>query len=211
MAGAVRRKGATMHGILYKLTRFDYETLTLTEGCKLSTSLYKEEALDVVPYPAAVGEHVAGGVVRAVVFSLRYPLATPLSEMRLYPSARYKKMLVDGAIAAKLNKSYVSALHDMGAAPPVSPRMRGFTGFCMIGCFFLYKSTRLMLLMRHYYRPAIAWAYSKSAEAEAGNKVGRQYLFWILMVAMMFPVGCIGFVRALGQRRDVLKIARGES
>jgi len=65
MAGAVRKDGAEMHGVLIKLTRAHYETLAKTEGCVSPSSIYVERP--VLAYPYGEGSEP----VEALVFALR--------------------------------------------------------------------------------------------------------------------------------------------
>jgi hypothetical protein len=213
MAGARRRAPGdndVMHGILYKLSRYDYETLALSEGCSNSTSLYTEAVVDASPYADSTAAGHYPQTVKATVFALRFPPDIPLGPRHIFPSKRYMDMVTAGAKEVGLHQSVTKSLEALPTARAVSPRMKGFSRFSVIGMFFLFKSNRIMLLVRHYYKPVLAALFAWREEAFYHGRTGLSLWWTVLMVLLMTPAAVLGVVRAAFQRRNVFKIARGE-
>lgn len=206
MAGAVLKKGAVLHGVLWKLKREDYEILAKTEGIFTDNPVYEEREVLAVPYSnhnSATHETP----VRALVFALRFPAHIPEC---VHPSERYKGMMVRGARNANLAPEFVQALSEMPAAPPAHWAVRGFSRFAMTGLFFCYKSGTLLRLIRNFYRPLLVRVYSVR---EKQIRKGRTWLAKIVtaaMLALMSPFTITGLLRAVYLRRDIRKIASGE-
>lgn len=172
--------------------------LARTEGCTGPHAMYIEEEVLAHPY--------SGPPVRALVFALRNP---PQSfPAHLHPSERYMRMLIEGARAAKLEVKVVAALEAAPTARMSHPAVRAWSRFAMMGLFFLYRSKRVMLLARRYYRPVIAALYSRREAAIRGGKPGLGRVWTALMLAVLAPCSMLGLLRAIVQRKNVLSIAR---
>lgn len=200
MCGAVPRDGDELHGVLWKLTREDYDFLARTEACLNPNSTYVEREVLAIPYDG-------GPPVRALVFALRNPIQAP---PLLYPSARYKNLMVEGSRAAKLDSTVVQKLENMPSARPCHSNIRGFSLFTLIAMFSLFKYNLMMNFIAQYYRPLLASLYSRrERELVNGNNLKGRVWTTALLLAMM-PMATLGFVRALSQGRDVRKIASGQ-
>ena len=92
--------GAECHGALCTLTAREYEKVWLSEGGAQPNPGYEEIVVDAIPYGAS--EPVKAVALRAREH-VRLPTDAP-------PSARYMRMLIDGADALGIKRSYVDAL-----------------------------------------------------------------------------------------------------
>lgn len=214
MAAAMPCANEELHGILYKLTRDDYHTLCMSEGCLKPFSLYKEALVEATIYPSVLKsffEHVGdNGIVQATVFTLREPQRHSLLAMGLFPSQRYLNLMISGSKAVGLSSKYVEKLEAIPVARPVVGRFRGYARFMTIGLFFCYRSTTLMLLLRRSYRPFLAAVHCRREKASHDKHCVAYFSWTCLLLLTMLPFAVLGFVRALLQRQNVRKIARGE-
>lgn len=214
MAAAMPCPDGELHGILYKLARDDYHTLCMSEGCSSPVSLYKEAVVEAIVYPSvfeASREHLDGNsIVKAIVFTLREPPRRSLLPMGLYPSRRYLNLMITGSVSAGLSSAYTKKLQSIPAARPVAGRMRGYARFMTMGIFFAYRSQFVMLLVRKSYRPFLAAVHCRREKMLESGRAIPYFLLSIFLVLIMFPFAAVGFVRALAQRQDIAKIARGD-
>lgn len=208
MAGAVSKKGAALHGVLWKLKREDYEILAKTEGIFTENPAYVEREVLAVPYGAAPDDDDDGGEarrepVRALVFALRVPDTVPAN---LYPSERYKGMMVKGARSANLAAEFVRDLDSVPTAPPSHNFVLRVSQLTAMALFFAWKNKWLSPYVRGYYTPLLAHIYS-AREKQIRN--GRPLLARIVtagMLAVMAPMSIFGFCRFIYLGRDVEKI-----
>lgn len=120
------------------------------------------------------------------------------------------EILLSGARSANLAPSFVERLEATRVARPLSRPLRGFSFFAIIGMFFLLRWPAVTPLARKYYTPVLARLCSWKEAALQVGMTGRAALLTGAMVAFMLPMACLGFLRAIVQRRNVLKIARGD-
>jgi hypothetical protein len=208
---------APLHGILYKLTREDYLTLSISEGCcnrqevANPHSSYKEVVVEAIPYPEheLVKSGKVPAKVYAVVFALREPPTVPLITGRLYPSRRYLDLLIKGSKAVHLDSKYIEFLeaHPVARAPGTS--MRGYTRFVFIAYFPMLFSRTIMLALRALYKRPVCLLYTRREIAHERGYLKMEWLWHVLILLWMFPLAVLGFLRAMVTRRPVLRIMKG--
>ena len=180
------------HGVLWELTRDDYEALWASEGgaAPPHSRPYIEQTIDAVPYGAAAP-------IRAVAFRARpgapgtIPHAAAASRLPAgyAPSARYLRLMADGAAAAELDPSYVERLRRLpAAAPPALLR------------WLASRQLPLQALLRALL-PQAARALSAAVWAAYGPPPGltaaalRRPTGWLRVAAVaaaLLPGACVG-------------------
>jgi hypothetical protein len=216
MAAAVRDPAGMLHGILYKLCREDYCTLSMSEGCctrdgvSIPHTPYKEVVVEVIPYPthelAQAGTIPAK--VLATVFALRDPPPVPLVTRHLYPSRRYVNLLVKGAKEAKLDDAYIEQIERYPVARPVSGPMRGLTRFFAIA-YFAMPSRKWLSNIRFLFKGGIRESYARRELAHLAGLHSWEWFWHFALILCLTPLAIVGFFRALTSGRHVMRIARG--
>lgn len=193
------KSGGVLHGVLWKLTKEDYQALAHSEGCFWEHPIYEEREVLAIPYEDAAP-------VRAIVFALRSPDHVP---PYLYPSERYKGMMVKGACGANLAPEFVHQLEKLPTSPPVSRIVLGVSLLAATALFYCWKSKRRAPLVHTYYTPVLARVYSAR---EAQIRQSRALLAKVVTAAMlliMLPFVILGFFRFIYLGRDMNKILSG--
>eukprot|EP00179_Madagascaria_erythrocladioides_P007866 CAMPEP_0198313984 /NCGR_PEP_ID=MMETSP1450-20131203/4826_1 /TAXON_ID=753684 ORGANISM="Madagascaria erythrocladiodes, Strain CCMP3234" /NCGR_SAMPLE_ID=MMETSP1450 /ASSEMBLY_ACC=CAM_ASM_001115 /LENGTH=255 /DNA_ID=CAMNT_0044017017 /DNA_START=276 /DNA_END=1043 /DNA_ORIENTATION=- len=209
MAGAVRKTGSRLHGILYKLSAEDYETLALTEGAMIPNSSYMEEVVEAqVEDAAALG---GSRSVKATVFALRYPPQVPLVTQCIYPSERYLKLLIKGCRDADLPTSHLSALEAHPVARPSPSWMKGYARLGGIGIFNCYRMKYGLVAIRHAYKPLLQRLFALRERAFARRQAGWERLWNTLFLCYLLPFVFLGLLIATFQRKPVWKILSGQA
>jgi len=199
MAGAVEKPNQVLHGVLWKLTREDYAILARTEGCGKSTSVYEEREVLAYPYGSEKP-------VKALIFALRKPEVVP---PLLYPSQRYKSMMIIGAKNAQLDHEFVHHLTDMRAARRCHRVVRVISRFTLTALFWLYSYNGPLLWLRKYFKPLLARTYSRRERALRDNHHVKANFWNGVMIAVMSPFTILGFFRAVYKRRNILQMLQG--
>lgn len=103
-----------LHGVLYKLSRGDYETLRISEGCTHPNSLYKDVYAKAHVYPSALQNsskktEYPSEALATVFTCRRKPTGSGLTR-GLFPSKRYLSNMTRGAQEAGLAPEYIKQL-----------------------------------------------------------------------------------------------------
>ena len=190
MASIEPARGSVCEGALYTLTRDGYEALWRSEGGAMAKPGYEEVVVDA---------RVGGEMVQAI--TLR---AAPW--MRLNrdapPSARYKKLIVDGAREVGLSDAYVDGLASLPAASPSAAltaiaRAHGVIAVLLFklklrNIFVPYRSACYFLLRAH----------GALGHGVAGNAL--RIAAEVATAALLLPTAILGaacrlFLRLLGK------------
>lgn len=105
MATIVRDDRAEVWGVLYEISRKDFEHLELTEGVRIG----HYERVDVLVEPAAPWDDAVPSPVRA------FTLASDRREDGVRPTKRYVGLLVAGARAHGLPEDWIAMLEGIDA------------------------------------------------------------------------------------------------
>jgi hypothetical protein len=202
-----QERSECIHGVLWELSRQDYEALWASEGGAAPplSRPYVEQTVDVIPY----GET---DPVRAIAFRARPGASGTIlaaaaasnggkgggggsggggEPVGYAPSARYLRLMGDGAAAAGLDLAYVERLRRLSAAAP-PPVLRWLAS----------RQLPLQALLRAVL-PPVARALSAAAWAAYGPPPGltatalRRPAGWVRAVAMaavLLPGACVGGV-----------------
>lgn len=155
-----------------------------------------------VPY----GNRNEGEAVRAIAFALRS--LDSVSEF-LFPSERYKSMMVKGARGANLAPEFVKNLSDSPTCPPVHASVNGITRLTATALFYCWKSKRLAPLVRVYYTPILAQIYSAREREIRSCRPILARIITAGMLLCMLPFTIAGFFRFIYLGRDIQKIFSG--
>lgn len=200
MCGAIQRDGEELHGVLWKLKREDYEFLASTEDCMNPYSTYIEHEVLAIPYHG-------GEPVQALIFALRSSKPAPAL---LYPSVRYKKLMVEGSRMAKLDSKVLQRLAQVPTARPCASVMRGYSLFALIAIIAMFKRNLVLPFLNQLYRPLLGDLYSRREQALVQGKLLKSMTWTGIMLLVMMPMVMFGFLHAWLRGDDVLKIASGE-
>jgi hypothetical protein len=204
VAAAVPDSSRELHGVLYKLSREGYMTLSISEGCcsragaTINSAVYREVAVDAVPY---VGhELVQNGSVpsrlRATIFALRKAPVVRLAARHIYPSQRYVSLLIAGAKAADLEAIYVNELEQLPTCRTPGEAMTGLSKLLGYGYFPLLKKPRLAAVARVLCIDNMTDAYSRREVAYLEGRLGLERFWNAVLVFYMLPLVCMGYVKA---------------
>ena len=193
MASIEPSPGEVCEGALYTLTRDGYEALWQSEGGGMERPGYEEVSVPV---------SVDGTIVQAV--TLR---AAPWMRLRrdAPPSARYKELIVQGAVELGLSDAYVSMLSALPAASP-SPALRALaTAHGVVAALLLRLSAALGApWARRVLAPVRAACYAllraqASSRAEAQRGAARSasptlvgFTSEAAMAAILLPTAALG-------------------
>jgi hypothetical protein len=209
MAAAVCDPGGHLHGVLYKMSREDYLTLSITEGCctrdgaAVAHAPYQEVVVQVLPYPShqLVQSGAVPGRVLAVVFALRKRPLASLASRHLYPSKRYLDLLVKGATAAHLDQNYVGLLKQHPTCRPGSGGMAVLAKFFYIAYFPLLSKKRLAAVVRYLVIKNMCDAYASREHAFLSGDHRVERIWNAVIVFYMLPLACLGFLKAFAEKR----------
>lgn len=172
------------HGALCEMTRSEYEKVWASEGGAQPNPGYEEVVVEALPYGA-------DSAVPAIALRAREHARLAFDAP---PSARYMRMLVDGATELGLSPAYVSELEAVRVA-----RVGPVTRCLAVHHFFLAS-----LLFRH----KMAWAVRGLSKAlwlvyaPASSNKALRLLSAVATAALLAPTALIGaLVRALDAAR----------
>jgi hypothetical protein len=216
VAAAVPNPDGHLHGVLYKMSRADYLTLSISEGCcardgsAIAGSPYQEVVVQVLPYPAhpLTQSGAVPGSVLAVVFALRKRPLAPLASRNVFPSKRYLDLLVKGAAAAQLDQNYVELLRQHPTCRPGSSGMAVLAKFFCIAYFPMLSKKRLAAAVHYLIINNLFDAYARREHAFLSGHHRAERIWNAYVVFYMLPLVCLGVLKAFADNRPVFRIAR---
>jgi hypothetical protein len=193
-----------LHGVLYELSAYDYETLCMSEGLRYPAPYYVDKVVTAVPYPTPADPVPA--TVSATVFALSGQ-APKLREKGVYPSARYLRKIAAGQAAMGISADSITAkfVAEYPAARPVSKAVMLVTSLCIAGLFLLARARVFGRLVRDVIQPALLAAYGAGERAAVAGYRAREVAWNVVLLTAMLPFALLG---VLNVRRTVRMLQR---
>lgn len=213
MANAERVQSPTpsrplLHAVAYELTRYDYDSLCMSEHCAPAhfEPSYIEVPVSAVPYDkdrppvaATIFEHARGDTCCVAKLPVE-------RRSVLRPSRRYLTLLREGAAFAKVDDGYVTWLNELREARPVlSPVGKFVCNMALIALFTMFNSRAIRPLfstfVKRFVLPPVVMMFVWREEAAARGNALVESLWNLAIVLIQIPaslagVFCATFVKA---------------
>jgi hypothetical protein len=193
MAVAVRASAAEaiMHGVLYELSAYDYETLRLSEGMGSPVPSYTEQEVMVLPYGKDKSEAVS-----ALVFG-RETKTQNLRQNGVYPSKRYLTLIAAGHVAAGLNPECgtVKYVKEHPAVRESGEAMRLISMLSFGGMLTLRRTRLVGHLIRDVVNPGILKMFGRAELARERGDWAAWLAWMVAWGTCMLPFVIFGLTK----------------
>ncbi len=195
-ANVVRNEGSSTHGILYELTVKDFVVLWRGEG---SGQWYDTELVTARGYDGTTYQNT-------VVFTCKHSKLTKNGKSSP-PSARYMKMLLDGAAEVGLSDEYQKKLNSM----PISPHPSALAQYLFKGQIYFHNwASKAHESLPQFLANIVQWYDDKTGELihiVAKRTIGST-LGSIVVPLLMLPgsIMCVSIKAALAIKSITRKL-----
>lgn len=212
MADVLQDSCATLHGVLYKLSRYDYDSLCLSEHCAVKAPSYREDVVEAFPYdgkpPIQATLFVSYNAERIMESAGEISGIAHSHTNYLHPSERYLGIIRSGARTANLNPEYIIWLDKIQAARPVSSFLnRKLAELALVGIFSVMSNDRIwrvLWFLKNRFLPLTVNLYVRREQAAAQKRPNFEAFWNVLMMGMYMPFVLIGIVSLIRRTTRVI-------
>lgn len=215
MADLYKDPAESLHGVLYEFSRYDYESLCISEHCAVRAPSYKEDVVQAIPYdgsspvPATVFVRCPPNrTLEAATENSSLACVPDKYEKYLHPSERYLNTIRTGARAAGLHPEYIQWLDSLPAARPVSSTVnRRLSELALYGLFSLLGQDVLwrgLAWLKTCFMPVTVNLYVRREQAAACKQHYRETFWNVLMMTMYLPLVVVGIFSLLRRTTRII-------